>query len=264
MGLSACWTRWTPTSPAGGSPPLRRRHSASACARSPIASDRVRELTGYRADDPAQAFTLQVAVLGARLLGWREPAALTAGRRQSAAPTGRAGACAEARIGSTMVGRRRAFEAYLHLGRVAPWSLWLIWLIIALVLAIAEIFSLTAALGILAVAGFATAGHGGDRPAGRRSARGLQRRVRRRCRARQTGGAANDAPAPDREVRHRGVGRLVRPTCCARSTDTRVSCGSGVRTGQPARTTDPSSSPPEATVDVLHIDGSIAVVYPRE
>ncbi|WP_211337545.1 PucR family transcriptional regulator [Lentzea atacamensis] len=32
--------------------------------------DRVRELTGYRADDPAQAFTLQVAVLGARLLGW--------------------------------------------------------------------------------------------------------------------------------------------------------------------------------------------------
>lgn len=32
--------------------------------------DRVRELTGYRADDPAQAFTLQVAVLGARLLSW--------------------------------------------------------------------------------------------------------------------------------------------------------------------------------------------------
>jgi sugar diacid utilization regulator len=35
--------------------------------------DRVRELTGYRADDPAQAFTLQVAVLGARLLGWPQP-----------------------------------------------------------------------------------------------------------------------------------------------------------------------------------------------
>jgi sugar diacid utilization regulator len=32
--------------------------------------DRVRELTGYSADDPAQAFTLQVAVLGARLLAW--------------------------------------------------------------------------------------------------------------------------------------------------------------------------------------------------
>lgn len=36
--------------------------------------ERVRELTGYRADDPAQGFTLQVAVLGARLLGWPSPA----------------------------------------------------------------------------------------------------------------------------------------------------------------------------------------------
>lgn len=31
---------------------------------------RVKELTGYAAEDPAQAFTLQVAVLGARLIGW--------------------------------------------------------------------------------------------------------------------------------------------------------------------------------------------------
>lgn len=31
---------------------------------------RVRELTGYTVDDPVQAFTLQVAVLGARLIGW--------------------------------------------------------------------------------------------------------------------------------------------------------------------------------------------------
>ncbi|MEH1127189.1 PucR family transcriptional regulator [Micromonospora sp. CPCC 206061] len=33
---------------------------------------RVKELTGYAADDPAQAFILQVAVLGARLIGWPE------------------------------------------------------------------------------------------------------------------------------------------------------------------------------------------------
>lgn len=33
---------------------------------------RVRELTGYSVDDPAQAFSLQVAVLGARLIGWPE------------------------------------------------------------------------------------------------------------------------------------------------------------------------------------------------
>ncbi|WP_447007820.1 PucR family transcriptional regulator [Saccharothrix isguenensis] len=31
---------------------------------------RIRELTGYAADDPGQGFTLQVAVLGAKLLGW--------------------------------------------------------------------------------------------------------------------------------------------------------------------------------------------------
>jgi sugar diacid utilization regulator len=32
--------------------------------------NRVKELTGYAADDPAQAFALQVAVLGASLIGW--------------------------------------------------------------------------------------------------------------------------------------------------------------------------------------------------
>jgi sugar diacid utilization regulator len=33
---------------------------------------RVKDLTGYSVDDPAQAFALQVAVLGARLIGWPE------------------------------------------------------------------------------------------------------------------------------------------------------------------------------------------------
>jgi sugar diacid utilization regulator len=36
---------------------------------------RVHELTGYRAGDPAQQLTLSVAVTGARLLGWPQPAA---------------------------------------------------------------------------------------------------------------------------------------------------------------------------------------------
>ena len=31
---------------------------------------RINELTGYAADDPEDAFTLHVAVLGARLIGW--------------------------------------------------------------------------------------------------------------------------------------------------------------------------------------------------
>lgn len=34
--------------------------------------DRVRELTGYSTEDPLQRYTLQTAVLGARLLGWPE------------------------------------------------------------------------------------------------------------------------------------------------------------------------------------------------
>ena len=34
--------------------------------------DRVRRLTGYDPADPTQAFTLQVAAVGARLLGWPE------------------------------------------------------------------------------------------------------------------------------------------------------------------------------------------------
>ena len=34
--------------------------------------DRVKSLSGFDALDPAQRFTLQVAVLGARLLGWPE------------------------------------------------------------------------------------------------------------------------------------------------------------------------------------------------
>ena len=36
--------------------------------------DRIRQLTGHDAADPEQRFSLQAAVLGARLLGWpREP-----------------------------------------------------------------------------------------------------------------------------------------------------------------------------------------------
>jgi DNA-binding PucR family transcriptional regulator len=38
---------------------------------------RVRELTGYDPADPAQALSLQVAVVGARLIGW--PSASRAG-----------------------------------------------------------------------------------------------------------------------------------------------------------------------------------------
>ncbi|MFD1147849.1 PucR family transcriptional regulator [Saccharothrix hoggarensis] len=56
--------------------------NATACARGlhlgvrtvTYRLQRVKELTGYSVDDPAQALSLQVAVLGARLLGWPGPA----------------------------------------------------------------------------------------------------------------------------------------------------------------------------------------------
>ncbi|HEX6870752.1 MAG TPA: helix-turn-helix domain-containing protein, partial [Micromonosporaceae bacterium] len=35
--------------------------------------DRIQILTGYHPSEPTQRFTLQTAVLGARLLGWPEP-----------------------------------------------------------------------------------------------------------------------------------------------------------------------------------------------
>jgi DNA-binding PucR family transcriptional regulator len=36
--------------------------------------DRIKALTGYSVHDPGQSFTLQVAVLGAQLLGWPDGA----------------------------------------------------------------------------------------------------------------------------------------------------------------------------------------------
>ncbi|QFZ20182.1 PucR family transcriptional regulator [Saccharothrix syringae] len=44
---------------------------------------RVRELTGHSADDPRQGFALQVAVLGAKLLGWPATALPSPGKHQA-------------------------------------------------------------------------------------------------------------------------------------------------------------------------------------
>ena len=45
-----------------------RVHPLSRC----FTMDRVRSLTGFAPLDPAHRFTLQVAVIGAKLLGWPE------------------------------------------------------------------------------------------------------------------------------------------------------------------------------------------------
>jgi threonine dehydrogenase-like Zn-dependent dehydrogenase len=43
--------------------------------------ERIRELTGYAANDPAHRFTLEAAVLGARLLGWPDTPLSRSGTR---------------------------------------------------------------------------------------------------------------------------------------------------------------------------------------
>ncbi|RDI34375.1 NfeD family protein [Lentzea flaviverrucosa] len=142
-------------------------------------------------------------------------------------------------------------------------ELWLIWLIIALVLAIAEIFTLTAALGMLAVAGFVTAGTAAiglpvpgqlvvfsvvsaagvvlARPAARRMM--LQPRIERFGIEALVGSSGYVL----REVNgHEGLVRIRGEDWTARPYDESVVIPAG------------------STVDVLHIDGSTAVVYPRE
>lgn len=140
---------------------------------------------------------------------------------------------------------------------------WLIWLIIALVLAIAEIFSLTAALGMLAVAGFVTAGAAAIglpvpgqfvvfsvvSAAGVLLVRPWARRMMLQPRLERFGvdaliGASGYVL---REVNgHDGLVRIRSEDWTARPYDESLVIPVG------------------STVDVLHIDGSIAVVYPRE
>jgi membrane protein implicated in regulation of membrane protease activity len=140
---------------------------------------------------------------------------------------------------------------------------WLIWLIIALVLAIAEIFTFTAALGILAAAAAATAGTAAIglpllgqlvvfsvvstagvvliRPWARRMM--LQPRLERFGVEALVGASAYVL----REVNgHEGLVRLRGEDWTARPYDESLVIPAG------------------STVDVLHIDGTTAVVYPRE
>lgn len=140
---------------------------------------------------------------------------------------------------------------------------WLIWLIIGLVLAIAEIFTLTAALGILATGALATAGTAAIglpvagqlvvfsvvsavgvvlvRPWARRMM--LQPRLERFGVEALVGASAYVL----REVNgHEGLVRLRGEDWTARPYDESVVIPAG------------------STVDVLHIDGTTAVVYPRE
>ncbi|MFS8097455.1 NfeD family protein [Lentzea alba] len=142
-------------------------------------------------------------------------------------------------------------------------ELWLIWLIVGLVLAIAEIFTLTAALGILGAAAIITAGTaaiGLPLPgqlvvfsvvsaAGVVLVRPWARRLMLQPRLERFGVDALIGASAYvlHEVNdHEGMVRIRGEDWTARPYD-----GSLV-------------IPAGSTVDVLHIDGSTAVVYPRE
>ncbi|MFF1506478.1 NfeD family protein [Streptomyces sp. NPDC058326] len=142
-------------------------------------------------------------------------------------------------------------------------DLWLVWLIVAGALAVAEIFTLTAALGILGVAAAVTAGT---------AALGLPPPL-------QLVTFTALAVISLLFVRPVAVRHLLRPQAERFGVDALVGrpahvvsevtgLGGRVRIGGEewtARAYDETLViPPGATVDVMEIDGATAVVYPRE
>ncbi|MFE6228270.1 MULTISPECIES: NfeD family protein [unclassified Streptomyces] len=142
-------------------------------------------------------------------------------------------------------------------------GVWLVWLILAGVLAVAEIFTLTAALGILGVAAAITAGA---------AALGLGAPLQLVVfTVLSATGLFVVRPVAFRHLveppaEKFGVDALVgRP---ARVVSEVTGAGGRIRLGGEewtARAYDETLViPPGATVDVVEIDGATAVVYPRE
>ncbi|MYS05315.1 NfeD family protein [Streptomyces sp. SID6041] len=142
-------------------------------------------------------------------------------------------------------------------------DLWLVWLILAGALAVAEMCTLTAALGILGLAAAVTAGS---------AALGLPGPIQFVVFALlAAGGLILLRPLalrhPDRAPLQRfGTEALVGQP--ARAVSEVTSEGGRIRIGGEewtARAYDEALViPPGATVDVIEIDGATAVVYPRE
>ncbi|MEU6347409.1 NfeD family protein [Streptomyces sp. NPDC046977] len=142
-------------------------------------------------------------------------------------------------------------------------DLWLIWLIIAAMLAVAEIFTLTAALGILAGAALVTAGF---------AAVGLPLLFQPLVFAIvATASVLFVRPIVRRHILQPGVERfgveaLVGETAYVVTEVTGL--GGTVRIGGEewtARAYDETMViPPGTTVDVIEISGATALVYPRE
>ncbi|GAA1263641.1 MULTISPECIES: NfeD family protein [Planotetraspora] len=140
---------------------------------------------------------------------------------------------------------------------------WIIWLILAAALGVAEIFTLTAALGILSIAALLTAGVGliGLPPS-------LQLVV---FIVASTAGLIGVRPIAQRHIRQPPsqrfgvsalVGKAAYVTREVTGRDGRVRIGGEEWS---ARAYDETLViPPGATVDVIEIEGATALVYPRE
>ena len=146
-------------------------------------------------------------------------------------------------------------------------DVWLIWLIIALVLLVVEMLTITAAVGMLGVAALITAGF---------AVLGMTRSgpTPRVHSHRHDRGAAHPphrppahAPAPARAFRRRSInrGKPAYVVLQVSRLDGRVRIG-GIRGEEwTARAYDQTLViPAGATVDVLEISGTTALVYPRE
>jgi membrane protein implicated in regulation of membrane protease activity len=140
---------------------------------------------------------------------------------------------------------------------------WIVWLILAAALGVAEIFTLTAALGILSVAALLTAGV---------SAVGLPPALQLVVFILASGaGLVGVRPIAMRHIRQPpaqrfGVSALVgKPAYVTQEVtgrDGRVRIGGEEWS---ARAYDETLViPPGATVDVIEIEGATALVYPRE
>ncbi|MFD3335378.1 NfeD family protein [Streptomyces sp. NPDC058700] len=142
-------------------------------------------------------------------------------------------------------------------------DLWLIWLIAAGVLAVAEILTLTAALGILGVAAAVTAGTAAlGVPAPLQLVVFTALAVVSLLFVRPVAVRHLRGPQTERFGMDALVGRSAQVVSEVTGLGGRVRIGGDEWT---ARAYDETLSiPPGATVDVMEIDGATAVVYPRE
>ena len=143
-------------------------------------------------------------------------------------------------------------------------ALWVIWLIIAVVLAVAEAFTLTAALGLLGGAALITSGAAALGLPRAPAAAGVRHGRGRRRRGPPAHRRAAHAAAAAGAVRGGRARRSDRPTSCDEVTGRAGTVRIGGEEWTARALDEGLVIPAGAAVDVIQIDGATAVVYPRE